>query len=1640
MKIMKRKIAAFLMFFAFVLGVFGICVGAEESVYTENIRAINEGVYTLNTAMDGYSQEDSSDGKQVAIRTNGVIVRYVNKINDLRADARVSGEDLSAEVALITFQGEVSGECAWIFESCGESLSEVARERAASVYEDTLAKIDESLSYEHLSEERNAHVRGVILAIYEEKIAALYSAEDSASVSGIGDEAIREMRELSSIDIGDYERVFERSANEIRVQRQRERAIARFSDAYDQINGAGSFETNKESDENISSFLYLAREADTVVGFNLAIERSLSSVLETRIGDLRGEYTRDLLSDITHRLSLLRSSADTSGEILDAGDAFEGISRRILLADKKDELVLYAKDAFGDELPERALELLDSYNREGGIFECCADDRLAEFSLKQAKLRVDWIVECERYILLSESFFEDRNEEIELRFDELYFTIDTEMAASLTLEGTRDILRGGRSQGELLCFEFEAEGYRFRFSDVIDAPIGDITCVDANALREAILEYDSLSSSAKALVDEDIYSLCQKYRVSLADHLYRVASGDGDIQIALEYSKIIDGTEFLGSAERFVIFCDVLVKKAESEMQVCAIFKGIVAKEEYPSFSDKYKNALRECRDMYLRRIKDMPLDRTAPDAELGIIKRSAELEMLRVYAEGLITSLALSDDSEAVDAIIFSAVAGLRFADSTEELEAAVACAELEVYRQRAKEALASLKMRTDGALDLLIYINSEKRSEYRDGLSAMLSGANSALDTTQELSSAMEIFREYEAQIASLYESARADDLSAAKLWASARVDEQSRCVISEVENMRYTAADERSRFIDEVQSASALVLQNIQLCASAGEVEALISLYGADVSALLAEAERCELVSAKEFSLSAAGGRAEELLEMLDGLTYISNTLLENIKSDISDDLSELAQSFEGAKSVAVVESTLDQFITALAETERAAIAEDLDSAIAELSRSLRNMRADAESRIGEMRYLSADALVEYSARASELCDAAISGLSEAEGVSAAEGIWQSANEDYGELMVSLERDELSAARGQAKDELALAIDASRDRIDALEYLGETAKNEFLLQLEDLISEFSSLLQGEATPVAVEGRLAEYRQKIRGIEASAKQENVVEARAHYTAALDAAFSAYKPTDYTSHRYALIKGAYDKALLDITMASDAESIAKLFFAAEQSMEAVVSIFEDRQAELLQSVNAAYVELMKMSAQYSSANLEAIAEIKQRALDDLIGAESSMGLSSLSEIADSAISAMRAIKLDWISAGKLSADSSGFGEYPAGYDYAVGGVWGVVENAGGLPSDVRLSISLSESNKLYKKALREALSESRIAYVGDVPMSDAEIRECLDGLEIKGIFSIKLIRSAAVYDEFSGEYTVRILLPSYMRSERTLRVVYISPDGDAEYYDAVCEDGMLVFKTTHFSDFLVLGERRVNLLPIIALLAVIGVLEGLALIATKAWIAREMRVLCVLYPMPFAALRVIAPRGGIAMLIALLLIDVTLGVLIFIDLRELGKMRRGAQTARVYALPTDFEDNEDDMPPLDAAEEAPVAALPAYLERVSAEDADSLISDGKASTLIIRSEFAPKVCRGCKKTFINVDTISENFARGETVSLKTLKERGLVPMSACYIKVLARGVIDKPLTVRAQSFSANAVKMITLTGGSAILEGSDVE
>lgn len=68
----------------------------------------------------------------------------------------------------------------------------------------------------------------------------------------------------------------------------------------------------------------------------------------------------------------------------------------------------------------------------------------------------------------------------------------------------------------------------------------------------------------------------------------------------------------------------------------------------------------------------------------------------------------------------------------------------------------------------------------------------------------------------------------------------------------------------------------------------------------------------------------------------------------------------------------------------------------------------------------------------------------------------------------------------------------------------------------------------------------------------------------------------------------------------------------------------------------------------------------------------------------------------------------------------------------------------------------------------------------------------------------------------------------------------------------------------------------------------------------------------------------------------------------------------------------------------------------------------------------------------MNIDTLSAHYEANETVTLESLKENKLIPLKAEYVKILARGILNKPLTVEANDFSIDAVKMIVLVGGKA--------
>ena len=106
---------------------------------------------------------------------------------------------------------------------------------------------------------------------------------------------------------------------------------------------------------------------------------------------------------------------------------------------------------------------------------------------------------------------------------------------------------------------------------------------------------------------------------------------------------------------------------------------------------------------------------------------------------------------------------------------------------------------------------------------------------------------------------------------------------------------------------------------------------------------------------------------------------------------------------------------------------------------------------------------------------------------------------------------------------------------------------------------------------------------------------------------------------------------------------------------------------------------------------------------------------------------------------------------------------------------------------------------------------------------------------------------------------------------------------------------------------------------------------------------------------------------------------------------------------------------------------------QVTVAEAKEIVSDETAETLIETEEETEKIF-GTKKDIINLDVISKNFEAGEEVTVNTLKEKHLIDKNVCFVKVLARGILDKPLVVKAQDFSLDAAKMIQLTGGQVVI------
>ena len=131
-------------------------------------------------------------------------------------------------------------------------------------------------------------------------------------------------------------------------------------------------------------------------------------------------------------------------------------------------------------------------------------------------------------------------------------------------------------------------------------------------------------------------------------------------------------------------------------------------------------------------------------------------------------------------------------------------------------------------------------------------------------------------------------------------------------------------------------------------------------------------------------------------------------------------------------------------------------------------------------------------------------------------------------------------------------------------------------------------------------------------------------------------------------------------------------------------------------------------------------------------------------------------------------------------------------------------------------------------------------------------------------------------------------------------------------------------------------------------------------------------------------------------------------------------------------EEEEEEEAPLivNAPPAVEPEVMPEIVDHIDAEEADTMISDELAME---NADYEEGAGHG-KQGIINIGDIDKAFEPNSVITLAVLKEKGLIPKKVGRMKVLADGILNKPLTVKSESYSVQAIKMIELTGGKVII------
>ncbi len=874
------------------------------------------------------------------------------------------------------------------------------------------------------------------------------------------------------------------------------------------------------------------------------------------------------------------------------------------------------------------------------------------------------------------------------------------------------------------------------------------------------------------------------------------------------------------------------------------------------------------------------------------------------------------------------------------------------------------------------------------------------------------------------------------------------------------------------------------------------------------------------AAQVLLNAVGDTTESLADKLDRLTADSVLKLDRAEAQAKVTLAA------NNSTLSDVTQVLNQALADLDHAEDKASVDTIAAkAILDINKCLTTdeMKKELDSlkaSIAELDHLSDTEIAYYQGLADVVFDNAVITLNNADNQSSVDLARSNFLTRLENTLNSAVATDLAHAKEAAAATVTDKAQALIDQLNAYQFIDPDTKQAILDQVAAARSEAIDAINGSADVDAVAANLSDSMNDLTQLERQAAEAERVDCLDKVREDLSTSFG--DPNDYSDAQYAKIQAIIKEFTDALAKADTVEEYVTLRDNALAKIHQIPNRLEEAQADGEARLKEAYDALMLNRDSYSPEKLSELESIYNHSLAELRQIQNIADTPTVATLVEDRIALMRAVHLDKIYTDDKYLSGSN-NTSPEDYDPMSDGYIGLIESTHGIPSGSKLSIQPAEQADV-EKLIREAAKQNKIRLANGTTASE-DLIKLLKNCEVSAALNIGF---GNVSLPSSNSYTVSVLLPHEVDKSNIIGVVYLCEDGSVEYYDITCEEDLIRFTTSHFSNYYVVSERIINLIPVIVILGIIACCEIAAIIllnlrkSRKESEKKEQQEFLASFAIPAFVLTKYRPIGAIPAIILLGAAVLGLGGwIVYLIISE----RRAEEDPEEEIYPEEEDElldepipvpvgaaseeftseaeepaeeapegdlaiqapeellqlsapaeeeeteQEEELPELGAPEEMPaleaapeVLALEApeqipaleaapevlgleappsfpFLEAPerSAEEPYIIMTEEPLKNIASRTK-KPKAYQRRIRAIMNMDTLSENFQAGDTVTMNALKEKRLIPRNVTYVKILGRGALELPLTVIAQGFSQSAWRMIILSGGTPMISPSSSE